>query len=121
MNEQNSTLPTLEEIGARWGVMYNQALAANIVQEKQLEAQAETIGQLTASEVVLVDHIQELEVELSDLKKSLESLMPERGCESESLSPEAQAIADRGTEIIRAAPRVDKDDSIQHSTPSVGV
>lgn len=95
MNQQQNPdhlLPTLEEIGARWGVFYNQVLAANIVQEKQLEAQVETIRQLTASEAALAERIKELEAADKERLSALKDLgrLP---IDHATLSPEDEAVA----------------------------
>jgi chromosome segregation ATPase len=70
MNQQqpDPNLPTLPEIGERWGIVYNQVLAANIVLEKRLHAQAETIRTLTARETGMAETIEDLEAEIASLK-----------------------------------------------------
>ena len=56
---------TADELGAKWGAILNQAFIAIVGLEKQLETQDKLIQEFRAQEAVLVDHIQELEGQLS--------------------------------------------------------
>ncbi len=101
---------TIAELGAKFGVELALNFGECITLEKIVASQRLQIEAMTKNETSLVDHIQNLEAELSELKKSLETIMAEPyhecGYESESLSPESAKIAAEGSAIIKqkAAP-----------------
>lgn len=69
MTDQPQQAPfTIAELGARFGAQLGQVYADIIILEKQLSAQALNIQELTANESRLVDHIQAIEAQLSELK-----------------------------------------------------
>lgn len=107
MNNNQQPRPpqfSIAELGAKFGAQLGQAYAEIITMEKQLSAQALTIQQMTTNEMTLIDHIQDLEAELAELKATIETLMAEPYRElaeaAPILSPEAAEIAEQGRMAI---------------------
>lgn len=93
----NQPIITPDELAAKWSNLLNQAFIQIIALEKQvitlekqLAAQAAFIQEMTKNEVGLADHIQDLEAELAELKRS----------SPYKLSQEAAEIATEGSAII---------------------
>ena len=59
---------SIAELGAKFGAQLSQSYAEIITLEKRLAAQALTIQAMTANEAALVDHIQNLEIEVKILE-----------------------------------------------------
>jgi chromosome segregation ATPase len=98
-------MPTLEEIGAQWGIVHNQALATSIRQEKQLAARAETIRQLTASKAVLENTVEDLEAYIAELKNEildLRQVIEEQREAADNNTPDIET--NDGGKIIKAIP-----------------
>ena len=72
-----------------YGALIGQLTIKNLSLEKQLRAQAAFIQEMTTNEAALVQNLQELEDELSELKSS-----------SHTLSPAQREIAAQGSAII---------------------
>ncbi len=108
---------TIVELGAKFGASQSQTYADLIMLEKTALSLQAQIEAMTKNEAALVDHIQNLEAELSELKKSLETIMTapyhERGYESDAKIA-AEGIARLSN---KKPPRRTAD---QPSTPSVG-
>ena len=80
---------TPDDLAAKWSNLLNQAFIQIITLEKQLAAQATFIQKMTANETALVENIQALESELSELKSS-----------PPPLSQAAAEIAAEGSAVI---------------------
>lgn len=85
--------PTGDELGAAWGIRLSQALIENITLDKLLAAQNKSIEEMAETEKVLSNRIQELEAEVAkftnqeadlvdhiqDLETKLSELKADRG------------------------------------------
>lgn len=89
MTNQQPQQITPDELSAKWSNLLNQAFIRIITLEKQLAAQATFIQEMTKNEVDLVDHVQDVEAELAELKNA-----------PYKLSQEAAEIAIEGSAII---------------------
>lgn len=90
---------TIAELGAKFGAQLGQIYSELITLEKVIESQQAQITSMTKNEVSLVDHIQDLEAEISKFKEQeVDDLY--------TLSEEAAKIAAEGSAIIndKAAP-----------------
>lgn len=117
MNNNQQPQFTIVELGAKFGAQLAQNFGECITLEKIVTSQRLQIEAMTKNETSLVDHIQTLEAELSELKKSLETIMAdpyhEFGYESDAKIA-AEGIARLSN---KKPPRRTAD---QPSTPSEG-
>jgi cell division protein FtsB len=86
-----TTQPTIEDIGAKWGGLLNQAFVSIVALEKELKSAQAQIQEMTKNEARLIENIQDLEDELA-------ARIP-----SYTLSPEGAKIASEAREIIQSA------------------
>jgi predicted nuclease with TOPRIM domain len=96
---------TISELGAKFGSQMAQALSELITLEKMIESQRAQIEAMAKNEARLVDHIQDLENEVSLIRSEnseLEEMMKQvQTAAKPALSAEEQRLADEARQIIR--------------------
>lgn len=111
MTNQQSSPFTADELVTRTlaslNLSLNPLIITNLTLEKQLVVQAQQIQTLTKQEADTFKLIRELEVELAEMKETIQVLLPEPAAEETSpaypatMSPEAAEIAAGGRQIIQ--------------------
>jgi predicted nucleic acid-binding Zn-ribbon protein len=113
MTDQQSKIPqfTIAEVGAKFGEQQAQAYAQIITLEKQLADHVLTIQSMTKNEARLQDHIEALEVKISEFTQQ-EYDFVDRIQELEAELAEAKPSSPAQVASLRAAVKADEDRAI---------
>jgi predicted nucleic acid-binding Zn-ribbon protein len=101
---------TIAELGAKFGAQLGQIYSELITLEKVIESQQAQIQKMTNNENRLVDHVQDLEDELTLLKSEnfeLQQMAETQQAETKDpprLSPKSQELAEASRAIIQGDP-----------------